>query len=535
MNSQDLPPKSEHSQNDKTSVSGTITRRGFLRNAALATVAASLSKGTRLLAANRKRPNLVFFFTDQQSWDMVGCNGNSQILTPSLDRFSRTALNFDHCVSNCPVCTPARGMILSGQHPLFNGAFNNDTRMLAGNDAGIGEILQQEGYRTGYIGKWHLYGGDRNRPIPPGPDRHGFETFLSNNCTLDFSAKASFYFNDAGERVHFNEWEPYGQTRQAVNYLKTQSAEKPFALFLSLHPPHDQGVDSPGARRYETIPELTGRYDRNAIRMRPNAKIPEEFLARLSGSERDKEEQRLMEQLRNDYHGYYSMISGCDDCFGQVLDALKANGLEDNTIVVFTSDHGDLLYSHGRPWAKSFPEDESVRVPLLIRYPGFTAENQRTRLLFGTLDFMPTLLAMMGIEPPKHCHGKNLAQPIRTRNEDAVASQPLFYFLPSWRGVYTRRYTYATDEFNGRDIRDWRVLYDRENDPHQQVNLFGSAEHESIRQHLQALSEGWLAKFGDPNLNAKELLARLGQKSAKFLNTNGTFGGRPIDLITRQK
>lgn len=512
-----------------------LTRRSFIKNTALvAATTAFLSLPGRLRASGRTRPNLVFFFTDQQSWDMVGCNGNRQVLTPRLDEFSRTAVNFDHCVSNCPVCSPARGMILTGLHPLYNGAINNDAQMLPGNQAGFGEILRREGYRTGYIGKWHLYGGNRDRPVPPGPHRHGFETFLSNNCTVDFSPEGSFYFDESGIKIPFHKWEAYGQTRQAINYLNAQSPRDPFALFLSLHPPHDQGI-GPHDRRYDTIPELKERYSRDSIKMRPNIRMPEQFLRGFSGSEREKEEQRLMEQLKDDYYGYYSMISGCDDCFGQVLDALKSLGLEENTIVVFTSDHGDLHYSHGRPWPKSYPEDEAVRVPLLVRHPGFTPENKRTRLLFGTLDFMPTLLAMMGIDPPAYCHGNNLAHAIRSGDEDAVSSQPLFYFLPSWRGVYTHRYTYADNASMDPTAQECRVLYDRETDPYQQVNLFDSSEHENIRRQMRLLSADWLKKFGDPNLSSDDLLRRLGQKSPVFQNTEGTFGGRPIDLISRQK
>ena len=133
------------------------------------------------------RPNLVFLFSDQQSSDMLGCYGNGQVITPNIDRFAAESVQFQHCVSNSPVCTPYRGILMSGQYGLFTGAIRNDYQMGPGAGTYFGEVLRDAGYRMGYIGKWHLFGGDRLRPIPPGPYRFGFDhTFLSNNCTLEY-------------------------------------------------------------------------------------------------------------------------------------------------------------------------------------------------------------------------------------------------------------------------------------------------------------------------------------------------------------
>lgn len=134
------------------------------------------------------RPNLVFVFSDQQSSDMLGCAGNPQVISPNLDRLAAQGLRFNHCISSAPICTPYRGMLLSGQHPLRNGAFENDVRMVPGAGNYFGEVLRDHNYRTGYYGKWHLYGGDRDRPVPPGPYRYGFDhEFVINNCTLDYT------------------------------------------------------------------------------------------------------------------------------------------------------------------------------------------------------------------------------------------------------------------------------------------------------------------------------------------------------------
>lgn len=528
-------------QNASPSLASSVfSRRRFLSSTAKTVAAAAAAPyivRTQAFGASTaskksgKRPNLVFVFTDQQSWDMLGCNGNSQILTPHLDTFARTAVNFDHCVSNCPVCTPARGILLSGQHPLYSGTILNDTKLINGIPT-MGSVLEAEGYNTGYIGKWHLLGGPRPRPVPPGPDRHGFETFLSNNATLDFRPGHAFFYNDAGEKVIFNEWEAYGQTRQAVNFIDRQSKDQPFALYLSMHPPHDQGL-APNALRYQSIPELMQRYHRDDIRMRPSVGLPDDPTG--DGTAKFGGEEGFWNQVRDDYHGYYAMTSGCDDCFGQVIEALERNGLDENTIVVFTSDHGDLLFSHGRPWPKSFPEDASCRVPLLIRNPGSTPENTRTDLVFGFMDMMPTLLGMMGIEAPDTCQGSDFSQPIRNGDGSASEEQPLFYFVPGWRGIYTKRHTYAWDKFDGKEWQSWNVLYDRVADPFQLTNFYDSPNPamQAIRNDLHARSEKWLARYDDEFLGGYELLRRLGRDSPHFdkPGDEGTFGGRPIDLI----
>ena len=126
-------------------------------------------------SAAPKRPNLVFVFSDQKSSDMLGCYGNTDIQTPNLDRLARAGVRFNHCISNSPVCTPYRGILFSGQHPLNQGAIQNDLQMLPGKGTYFAEVLRDAGYRTGYYGKWHLYGGDRERGIPAGACRYGFD------------------------------------------------------------------------------------------------------------------------------------------------------------------------------------------------------------------------------------------------------------------------------------------------------------------------------------------------------------------------
>ena len=489
-----------------------FNRRNFLKTAAAATSLAGLkTRGAQF--SGGKKPNLLLVFTDQQSFDMLGCYGNEQIKTPHLDRLAAEGLRFEYCISSNPVCTPMRAMLLSGQHNLKNGAFYNDFCMFPGNGQYFAEVLRDNGYRTGYIGKWHLYGGDRDRGIPEGPYRYGFDNvFLSNNCALNFDPNAAFYFDQTtGQKVKFNEWEVYGQTRQAKEFIQSSSDEKPWALFVSWHPPHDHK-----GGKYTTLPELEALYKPEDIKLRPSMTDTPE--------------------VRKNMQGYMAMCTGCDMAFGQLMDTLKEKGMDENTIVVFTSDHGDLHGAHGRPWAKSFPEDASIRVPLIIRWPE-KLKPSSSELLVGTLDLMPTILGMMGMPIPASCDGENLTPHILAGNNSAVNSVPLFYYAPSWRGVFTKEYTYSerAPSAEANEKVSWNTLYERSTDPHQLTNRFDDPQYTGKKKELKKQMWKWLDRYGDPFLHEKDFLETLGINYPNFKqdgkNGIGRLPGRPVDFL----
>jgi len=474
------------------------------------------------------RPNLVYLFSDQQSFDMLGCNGNGQILTPNIDKAASEGVRFNHSISNSPLCTPYRGILMSGMHPLYSGALTNDFRMLPsevatqGRGKYFGEALRDAGYRMGYIGKWHLYGGDRNRPIPPGPCRFGFDhTFLSNNCTLLFDKGRAYFWNETGQKELYGDWEPYGQARQAMKFID-ENADRPFALFVSWHPPHNWS----GEYNYSAPEELTKLYDPAGIRLRPSVEDTP--------------------QVRKMYRGYMAMCTSLDKAFGQILDRLKAKGLAENTIVVYTSDHGDTLRSRGWPGHKGCPQAEASRVPLILRYPG-RLKPRRSDLLVGTFDLMPTLLGLMGLAVPPTCQGRDLSSAIAEGRDDAVESLPLVMIPGNWRGVYTRRHTYAfTVDADGNETRHrgyppslLNCLYDREADPHEMTNLFHSAEHRAVRQKLHEEALAWMQRFGDTGWPYRKVFetvlvpedAAIEKNQGLQSQGNGRLKGRPIDLL----
>lgn len=437
------------------------------------------------LAAPDPRPNLVFVFSDQQSWDMLGCYGNGDVQTPNLDRLAGEGVRFNHCISTSPVCTPYRGILLSGQHPLRNGAFENDVQMRPGNGRYFAEVLRDAGYTTGYFGKWHLYGGDRNRGIPPGPLRYGFDhEFLSNNCTLLYDADRAYYWSQDGQsKLFYGDWEPYAQTRQAMEFVD-RHAGKPFALFLSWHPPHNWGAAHEG---YDAPEELLALYDPAALKLRPTVKDTP--------------------QVRRIYQGHMAMITGIDRAFGQLMEKLEQHGLDKNTIVVFTSDHGDTLLSYDWPNNKGRAESLSCRVPLLVRWPA-RLKPGTSELLIGTLDLMPSLLGLMELPVPASCQGRNAAASILGGLDDGVDAQPLLFVPLNWRGVYTKRYTYS-EALPGVGAETFNALYDRETDPHETRNLFADPAYAEVKARLHEQTRALMDRLGDEGLSHRQIQQKL--------------------------
>ena len=268
--------------------------------AALALAAFAWAIGNSATGGERA-PNLVFVMSDQHSWDMLGCYGSKDVISPNLDRLAADGVRFNHCVSNSPVCTPYRGILMTGQHPLHCGAMINDVQILPGEGNYLGEVLRDAGYRMGYFGKWHLYGGERKRPIPPGPLRYGFDhEFLTNNCTLLYDAERAYFWDAQGEKQLCGDWEPYVQTRHAMEFVDRHK-DRPFALFLSWHPPHNWGRAHEG---YLAPDDCLALYDPEKLHLRPHAEDTPE--------------------VRQKYQGHMAMITSLDHAFGELNERLVA-------------------------------------------------------------------------------------------------------------------------------------------------------------------------------------------------------------------
>ncbi|MCP4311338.1 MAG: sulfatase-like hydrolase/transferase [Bacteroidetes bacterium] len=489
-----------------------------------------------------QQANLLFVFTDQQSYDMVGYYEGSQAITPHVDQLASEGISFNHAISNSPLCTPHRGMLMTGQHPLYNGCFTNDVPLLPNKGTSFAQALNEAGYETAYVGKWHLYGGgNRDTGIPSGENRHGFNgTFLSNNCTVDFSPEACFYWNDNNEKVYFKDeykdspWELEGQTRQAEKWLRDYEDDKPFAMFVSWHPPHDFVGDG-----CADIPERQYNYDVSELDpdlIDPYKDMDIELRADL------KSNPSMFDCRKKQYRNYLAMVTACDEAFGRLIQILKDKDVYEKTLIVFTSDHGDLIGSHRARIPKLTPQDYSCRVPLVISGKYVLPQSRKSDLLIGTMDIMPTVLGFLDVEIPESVQGMDLSEEILSGIDDAVESQPLFmYAARHYRGVYTKdwTYTFAVDEefpggstmhnhdsfIGGADIE---VLYDRENDPAQLHNYFGDKKHRKIQKELHKATLEWMNKYGDKGYSETDFLAVYTWKEWQK-----NYDKRPIDLLNK--
>lgn len=437
-------------------------------------------------------PNLLFVFADQMRGMDLGCAGNPEVKTPHFDRLAAEGMRFSQAYANCPVCTPSRASLLTGRYPLSCRAIANDLP-LPEEEVTLGEILRGHGYRTGYVGKWHLDGVPRARFTPPGPRRQGFDFWAAWNCAHDyFSGKV---FRDTPEPIPLAGYEPAAQTDLAIEFL-SQPDDRPFCLFLSWGPPHDPYEQVPPEYRaiYEGGPPIT---------LRPNVQPIPPGPHDLSG-QRDP---------RATLSCYYAHITALDEQFGRLLAALEQRHLAENTLVVFTSDHGDMLWSQGR-MKKQQPWEESISIPFLLRGPGLVPAGSCCDLLFSVVDMAPSLLGLMGLEVPAAMEGTDLSAAMRGEKIPGPSSVFLMDLvavdeahrqgLREWRGVRTPRYTYARWAEGG----GW-LLYDNQADPYQLHNLIDAPEAAVVRREMEALLQEWLYRTNDPCLPGEETLRRL--------------------------
>ncbi len=463
-----------------------LTQHSFFRTLAVAALGLLLTL-TQATPSEARGPNVVFLLVDQWRAQAVGYAGNPDVKTPNLDRLAEQSINFTNAVSNCPVCSPYRGSLLTGRYPLSHGVFLNDV-CLGDDGVSLGEAFGQAGYATGYIGKWHLDGHGRSRFVPPAR-RQGFQYWRAAECTHNYNR--SHFHGDEDIKQFWEGYDAFAQTEDAVRYVREHRAD-PFMLVVSWGPPHAP---------YHTAPKrFRDLYRPDDIRLRPN--VPQELAAKA----------------RRDLAGYYAHCTALDECVGRIVKALADSGLADDTILVFTSDHGDMLGSHGQ-YKKQRPWDESVRVPFLVRWPGGLGREGR-RLIgpLGTPDLMPTLLGLCKIAIPPQVEGTDRSPLLRGEVEDRDA--PALILCPSpfgqwlrshgareYRGVRTAQYTYV------RSLDGPWLLYDNQADPYQLNNLCDRPELADIRAELETHLQRLLAETNDEFLPGEEYVKKWGYKT----------------------
>lgn len=453
-----------------------------------------------------RSPNLLIVFPDQMRAQAQGFMQADPAVTPVLDRFAQESRVFTQAVSNYPVCSPFRAMLMTGKYPHSNGVLANcntngaeHAYELRQDETCWSDILKEKGYSLAYIGKWHLdspykpyvecYNNREdfawNEWCPPAR-RHGFESWYAYG-TFDRHMHPMYWDTDAArDEAHWvDQWGPEHEADRAIRFLRNDGGrlrdpERPFALVVSMNPPHMPYDQFP--KRY-----LAGYADMPLEDFCTHPNIPP------AGT-------KWGDYYRKHIRNYLAMTTGVDEQFGRILKELESAGLEDDTIVLFTSDHGNCLGIHGMI-SKNNHYEESMRVPFLLRWPG-KIRPRRDDLLLSSPDIFPTLLDLMGFAEsiPQDVEGRSFADLILNGRGPHPASQLYLwmpYGKPAWgrRGVRTRDFTLMFSRLP--DEPDEMILHDNREDPFQLEN---AAE---VRGDIvQQLREGelipWLKRTKDP-------------------------------------
>ncbi|MBN4074115.1 sulfatase-like hydrolase/transferase [bacterium AH-315-E10] len=428
------------------------------------------------------KPNVLVFFTDQQRWDSSGLHGNPLDLMPNFDRLAKAGTHLEHAFTCQPVCGPARSCFQTGQYATSTGCVTNGHANI-GSHKTMAHSFKEAGYATGYIGKWHLASA-RTGPVNE-DERGGYDYWLASNI-LEFTSNAydTCLYDGDGEEVKLPGYRVDALADATIRYID-EHKDEPFFLFTSYIEPHHQNHrdDYPAPDGYEE------RYR--------NRWIPPD-LAALGGS------------TQQHIAGYYGMIKRLDEAFGRVIDSLKSLGILDNTIILFTTDHGNHFKTRNGEYKRSC-HDASTRLPTMFYGPGFTGKGQRQEMI-SLIDFPPTLLDAAGIDVPKIMQGHSIMPLVR--DEDVEWQQEVFIQISEaqmGRCIRTRRWKYCVDAMDlDWDKETWtsaqykeQFLYDLESDPYELTNLIHVEGLEPIRERLR---ERLIARMVDAGEDAPEII-----------------------------
>ena len=444
------------------------------------------------------KPNIVFILTDQWRAQAFGYAGDPNVRTPHIDALAARSVNFENTISVCPVCTPHRASLLTGRFPTTTGMFMNDL-YLPKEELCMAEIVKDAGYETGYIGKWHLDGHGRDSYIPP--ERHqGFDYWKVLECTHNYN-ESYYYAGDDPTKRRWEGYDAYAQTEDAKAYLRDHAhGDRPFFLFVGFGGPHFPHHSAPE--------ELKTLYPPEELILRPNVSPEQE------------------ERTRTELQGYYGHCTAIDTCVGDLFRTLEETGLVDNTIFIFTSDHGDMHGSQGqKSWTKQVPWDESLRVPFLLHYPPIHDGERRVKTPLNTPDILPSLLSLAGVEIPDTVEGKDLSGLMKGVGKDGdryvlfMAVAPFGPAIKAYRGIRNSRYTYVRDSDS-----PW-LLYDNEADPYQMNNLIDDPAWQELRRKLDTELQRQLADIDDKPMSREEAVEKWGYDTGdgRAIPYNGEF------------
>ncbi len=478
-----------------------ITWIGFL--VALHTFAGSVTK-----------PNILFIMSDDHSPNAISCYGNKTISTPGIDRLARGGMRFEHALTPNSFCTPARAALLTGKYSHINGTTHLNQKF-DGSQQTYPKLFQRAGYQTALFGKWHLL----TQPT-------GFDHY----CVMKMQGMV---FDptvwETGEpwvawEPRSNKWQEGGRklsgynvdviTDEALNWLENRDRDKPFCMLLHPKPPHAPYQPAP---RYEDfladalIPEPVTLLDDYAGRtpevlqdvMKNNRlEIAPQFQDLLT--EEQKRDWTGEQKLRHIYQeymkGYYRLVMSVDDNITRVLDYLEKSGLEESTIVIYTSDNGFFLGEHGF-YNKQWMYEPSLHVPLIIKYPPLVKANTVNSSMINHIDMAPTLLDLAGLPVPSDMQGLSL-KPVLERRQAKVRDSFYYHFyrhnnaLPDMIGVRTEDHKLV--HYPGQVGAARWELFDLKRDADEVTNVFANPEYMEVRRSLENELKRLAETYQDP-------------------------------------
>ena len=471
-------------------------------------------------SSSSAKPNVVVIYLDQMAFYALGSYGNSFVRTPHMDRLAESGVRFDLGITNNPLCTPARAALLSGQYsrtalgavgnePADRSSLRKRTSLF---DPTLPELLQQAGYHTAVVGKWHLpsdpflLGFDYAAYAVDSAEKYYGRTFRENHA-----GNAALSIDDAEET--FVEGFVFEFLSDKVRDFIFSNAGRPFFLYYAIELPHMP--IGPG-----NLPDkYVAMYDPATVPLRPNVfrngepaydewwfkvyTIWDYIFRNVPSRVPDRESDRLPEgfDLRDLTAYYYGAVTATDDLVGEVMDALEQAGVADNTVVVLSSDHGENLGSH-HWFNKDLLIEESIRVPMVFRYPAELRPAANSRQIASTIDIMPTLLELVGLQRPDSLQGQSLLPVLRgeietlPRNHAIIETE--FYHI----GIRTPTHLFGMEIRDTGFVDEWpyfpnepgaeRVcLFDLETDPYQQSNLAGQSAYAAVETRLRRKLLAW--------------------------------------------
>ena len=412
-------------------------------------------------------PHVLVIFTDQQRSDTVGAYGSPMNLTPNLDAMARRGVTFKMALTNQPVCGPARACLLTGQYATAHGVWKNGIG-LAARHTTLAHGFKQRGYEVGYIGKWHLAPRELGYGYVSPEYRGGFDGLWEASNVLEFTSKPydTALYDAEGEEIRPSGYRVNAITERVLKFLR-QDHRRPFFLFVSYIEPHQQN-------------------DMNRM------VAPDGYAERFANPFVPHDLRPFPGDWQQQLPDYYGCVARIDECLGMILGTLREQGLWENTIVAFLSDHGCHFRTRNREYKRSGHES-SVRIPFVIRGPGFN-RSMAVPELVSLVDVAPTLLEAVGISVPETIQGRS-ALPLLERRIDDWRNEVFIQISESQvaRALRTKRWKYcvvAPDKQGGRDAASEAYveyqMYDLYADPFELVNLAGRVEYRDVAEQLRA-------------------------------------------------